>query len=406
MRIRNIFCFLILIFCGFIAGCDKEKIEKEIDTVNYLNIKFELEENLYVGDTYNLFDYLEITTNITEPNIEFASEDGTMIEFAGNAFLCVKAGTTNIYVRGEIGDGKYVYAREKIVVENRPTYYTSFLLNKSQVFVDYGNRENVTNTAIFTGESTYPVVVEYSNNLVQYDYKTGKIDVYGVGECKVTLKVPASRDENKVVIYDTYSFDVIIDKYITNCTLKGSAGGINLKVGETGEFLIDISPKSYTVNPPLLEVNSDILTLEGYRFTANASGECLITMSYETGIGVSYSKEYRVKIYDVPQSINLSIYDGASLVVGDLEIDKEYTLLVSADCDLGNFTNIHVNMVAPSTLEYILLTEASIKDGVVKYKFTVSKACELNIVVGYYKDTYSSQLTCTDSNITKNVVSS
>ena len=404
MKIRNLFCFLILIFCGFVAGCDKEKVEKDITNVDYLNIKFELAENLYVGDTFNLFDFIDISTNLVDPKIQFASENSEMIEFTGTTFSCIKAGITNLYVRGELSNGRFVYARERVEVENRPVYYSNFTINKPTIYVDYRNRENITNKATFEGETTYPVVTEYSNNLVIYDYKTGKLEVNGVGECRVILKVPVSRDENRNIQYNTYFFDVVVNKYITESTLKGSAGGINLKVGETGEFLIDVSPKSHTVNAPTLQVNSDILTLDGYRYTANASGECLVTMNYESGIGVWITKEYRVKIYDEPNALNLDIYDGNEEVDGDLEVGKEYTLVVSADCNLGNFVNILVDLKDPVELGYITMSVPNCKDGKVRYTFVVNDAREVEFWVGYTKDTYSSTLTCTDTLLIKEIV--
>lgn len=404
MKIRNIICFLILIFCAVLTGCGAEKTEKDIKSVEYLNIKFEIDENLYVGDSFRLFDYTEISTNIIDPEIQFGSDDKDIINFDGTTFSCEKAGMTNIYVRGKLSDGRYVYAREKVIVENRPTYYTSFSLQKSIVMVDYRNRDNISNTAYYEGESTYPVIVEYSSDNVKYDYKTGKIEVTAVGECKVSVKVPVSRDENKIVHYDTYSFDVVVERYITEVTLKGSAGGINLKTGETGEFVLDISPQKHTVDAPTLNVSGDILVLDGTRYTAIGTGECSLTLTYETGIGVFYTKEYKVRIYDQPTSLNLEILDNGMNVDGDLEVGKKYKLIVSADCNLGNFTSLLVNSADPATLDYITLSESNLVDGKVEYSFTVSKETSINFQVGYYKQTYADTLTCIDALLTKNVV--
>ena len=404
MKVRNIICFLILIFCGVLTGCGAEKTEKDIKSVDFLNIRFEIDENLYVGDSFRLFDYAEISTSMINPEIQFGSDDKNIISFDGTTFSCEKAGTTNIYVRGKLRDGKYVYAREKVIVENRPTYFETFSLQKSVVLVDYRNRDNITNIAHYEGETTYPVLVEYSSDNVKYDYKTGKIDVLAVGECKVTLKVPASRDENKTIHYDTYTFDVIVNRYITEVTLKGSAGGINLKVGEIGDFVLDISPQKYTVNAPTLNVAGDILVLDGTRYTAVSAGECSLTLTYERGIGDWYTKEYKVRIYDEPTSLNLEVLDNGVSVDGYLEAGKEYKLVVSATCELGKFTSILVNSADSTTLDYITLSEANLVDGKVVYTFTVDREMDINFQVGYYKQTYSDTLECIDAILTKTVV--
>ena len=406
MKLRNIICFLILIFCGILTGCgDKEKLEKDITSVDYLNIHFELDETLYVGDSFVLSDYVEISTNIVNPTIQFGCEDKEIISFADNVFSCLKAGETNLYVRGKLNEDKYVYAREKVVVEERPSFYTSFELQKSVVEVDYKNRNNIKNIATYTGVSTYPVVVEYNNNILTYDYVTGLLDITAVGQCKVTVKVPISRDENMTVHYQTYTFDVDVQRYITNVSLTGYSGGINLKVGEVGEFLLNISPTKYTVDSPTLAVNSDILSLNGTCYVANQVGDCSLTLTYKTGVGTWYSKEYRVDIYDEPSTLTLGVYYDGTQVNSDLEVGKEYKLVVSADCALGNFTTLLVNSVDPATLDYLTLSEPKNKDGKIEYTFKVDIIIEIDFQVGYYKETYSATLTCIDALLTKNVVS-
>lgn len=403
-RIRNIFCLILIAFCGFIVGCSSEKVEKDIKTVDYLNIEWDIEDSLYVGDIFKPTDNLKISTNLTNPQIQFGSENEEIIKITDNGFLCLSEGETRVFARARLSEGRYVYASEKIIVESVPSFYTSFSLQSSVVKVDYKNRENIKNVVSCTGESTYPVVVEYSSDILTYDYTTGLLDIKKVGECKVTLKVPAYRDDNRELQYTTYAFDVYVDKVITNVTLTGYSGGLVLKKGEVGQLLLNVSPTTYTVEDPKITCDSDIISFEGTTYTAKEVGECNITITYQNGVSTFDSKTYKVKIYDQPENLILGLYHDDVIVDGDLEVGKEYKLIISADCVLGDFSSLLINNVDPNQISEITISQAKLVEGKIEYKVTINAEMDISFLVGYYKSTYSSEITCIDAILNKTVV--
>ncbi len=379
-NIQKLCTILLFLLCGLLMGActSKAKIEKKIDNVSYANIKLNITDPLYVGDSHDIENYLTFSSNMESVVFQCMSTDEKVLSFDGKTFLCNSVGKTTIRVRVKVKDGTYVIANQNVEVESTPSYYTSFSFEKDVVYANYSDK-TAKNSILAGGKSSFPVIIDITNNLVTYDINTGEIKFNGIGDCVVIARVPYGRDVNKNMLYHEYSFKVYVDKYISSLSIKGGSSTITLKEGEENDFILNTN--DYSCADPILSVDSDVVTISGKHYVANRSGECTLTISYLTNPGVTKTKTYKLKVITEPSALTGTLYLSGTEVVGDLKPNTEYVLILSS-------TGIKLNK------DYVSISGIECKIGTnldnVKITFTTpSSLQELKIRVTYNKETYS-----------------
>ena len=374
----------LFLLCGLImvACAPKSKTEKQIDDVSYANIKLNISQPLYVGDSHDIENYLIFSSNMESVVFQCMSTNEKVLSFVdGKTFLCNSVGKTTIRVRVKVKDNTYVIANQNVEVENAPSYYTSFSFEKDVVYANYSDK-TAKNPMLAGGNSSYPVIISVTNDLVTYDIKTGEIKFKGIGNCKVIAKVPYGRDASKNVLYHDYSFSVYVDKYVKSLSIKGGSSVITLKEGEVGDFILNTN--DYSCADPVLSVDNEIVSIDGLHYVANSCGRCTLTISYLTNPGAISTKTYTLNVIGEPRTIIDTLYLGSVEAVGDLKPNTEYVLILSsADSDLVK--------------DYVSVVGVDAKVGKsnnnVKITFTTPGTLqELRVRVCYYKKTYSSEV--------------
>lgn len=400
MKKLRAFCVAFcVVVCAFVlVGCADEKTSKTIIDYDYTNIKLNINDTLYVGDSYNIENYLTFSSSLEVVTFQCLSTNTDVIEFAdGKTFVCKSVGSATIKVRTEVKDGTYVIATDNVEVEVEPEYYTSFMFEKNEVYVD-ASEKKASNKIITQGTSTFPIVVSsYPSGLIQYDTKTGDITFSGAGNCVVTAKVPYGRDNDKNILYHNYSFSFYAERYISGITFTGATGGsILLKEGEEGDFTISVSnAKTYTVAAPTITSNSDNITLDGYHYIANRAGTCTLTVSYETSHNVFTTSDYTLKIVKDPIDIDYTIYYDDNEHTGQMLQNTEYLIKLT-----GAFDNTSGADADWLFLDKAYLVSVSGVDGTVTKNgndlditFSTPNATgSLTIQIVYEKQTYSSRI--------------
>lgn len=403
--LRKIGVVVFLCLCCFgLVACSDEKKSKDIDDISYTNVKLNITDALFVGDSYDIEDYLTFSSNIDNVVFQCMSTDEDVISFIdAKTFKCNSAGKTTIRVRTPIKDGMFVTANQNVEVELSPSYYSFFSFAMDEVHASYSGTASqrvAQNTATMQGESSFPLQVEYSTDLATYDPYTGKITyIKATGNCRITVRVPYARNVDKEVLYQNYTFDLYVDRYVKNISLTGGGSGITLKTGETGTFNLNINDGNGCTcsAPTITALNSDMLSINGYNYTALSSGtsegkgKTSIVVTYYTAHGVTATKTYFVTILDEPTELNCAFYLNNGIVSSPLTSYTEYKLKISGTFDAG----VENAILDKDKVELSVygIDGTARKNGVdIDYIFTTPSAGSYEVTVRYYKATYSSAI--------------
>lgn len=406
MKLLRKLCIVgILCLCCFgLVACSDEKKSKDIDDILYTNVKLNITDPLFVGDTYDIEKYLTFSSNIEQVTFQCMSLDENIIKFLdGKTFICKAVGKTTIRVRTPIKDAMYVIANQNVEVEESPSYYSSFGFEMSEVYASYSgvaSKRVAQNRATMLGESSFPLLVECPD-YVDYDVYTGEI-TYGdiTGNCEITVRVPYDRNANKEVLYDNYSFMLYVDRYVKEISLTGGAKSFALKVGEKGTFKLNINDGNGCTCPaPIISIlNNDMIKVDGYNYevlssgSAEGKGRTEMTVIYYTAHGITAHKEYTITVLDEPSAFNCTLYSGDSVVTSPLNSNTEYVLKIKGVFD-DNAENAYLNKAYLSV--YGLEGTATKNGNDIDFTFSTNKAGSYPVTIKYQKKTYGDQIDVT-----------
>ncbi len=413
MKLLRKFCIVgILCLCCFgLVACSDDKKSKDIDDISYTNVKLNITDSLFVGDYYDIERYLTFSSNIDNITYQCQSTNTDVIEFVdGKTFKCKAEGKTAIRVRTPIKDGMYVIANKDVEVEMAPSYYSFFGFEMDEVYASYSgttSKRVAQNTATMQGKSSFPLIVEYSNDLATYDPYTGKITYKkATGNCNITVRVPYSRNTNKEVLYKNHTFVLYVDRYVSSISLTGGGSGITLKTGESGTFKLNINDGAGCTcpTPTITTLNSELLAIDGWNYTVLKSGTALgggktsLTVTYYTAHGVTNTKEYYVTIVDEPVELDCTFYSGGETTTSPLSVGTEYKLKIKGVYNTG-VENVVLNK------DYLsVYSGQDVLDGTAKkngndidYTFTINKTGVYTIIIRYYCATYGSKIDITET---------
>lgn len=412
MKKLRILCMVVLfVLCGLVcAGCSDNKTSKDIGDIEYTNLKLNTISNLFVGDSHNVEDYLVVSTNKSDVEIECESLDKNILFFIDNTtFICRGEGKTTIKVRSLVKDESYVVASQVVEVEKQPSYYTDFSLDYDNVYASYEYAKAdrvVTNAVHAEGTSSFPVLVEFSNeDLVDsYDLTTGEIKYkYALGDCDITVRVPYGRNERKEILYNNHTFTLHIQQFVKTVTISGAtSGSLTLKANSTGQFNLNInSGKGCTCEAPVITANTDAITITGTTFSTNRSisqtdenTSPKLHIKYlkgytEDALPIYDYKDYSLKIIDAPIDFTYTVYDSDNQVVeGVLAPNADYTLYVEGVFD----DNAQNGAIDKTYLSVIGINANSItKKGTgINIKFTLNDTTtQLEIAFVYERNIYN-----------------
>lgn len=401
MKFVKRLCMVVLfcLCCFGLTACN-EKTSKDIDNVSYTNVKLNITDPLFVGDYYDIERYLTFSSNIDNITYQCLSTNTDVIEFVdGKTFKCKTEGNTTIRVRTPIKDDMYVTANQNVEVEQAPSYYSYFGFAMDEVYASYSgtaSKRVAQNLAIMQGESSYPLLVEYSNDLATYDPYTGAISYSkNTGSCRITVRVPYDRNNDKEVLYHNYSFMLYVDRYVSSISVTGGGSTITLKTGETGTFDLNINDGAGCTcqAPTITALCSDMLLIDGLNYTALSSGssdgngKTYITITYFTAHGVADTKTYTVVILDEPTALDCAVYSGNDIVETSLVSGMTYKIKIKGVFDDG-VENNYLDKDKVELSVYGIEGTARKNGADIDYSFTAPSAGSYEITIRYYKKTY------------------
>ncbi len=320
-KILSFFILIILSFVCVACGKDpsisyaKQKIQINFDetyTIDSKDIKIEDSDNDYI---------------ITILNTDIALIDKLTI-------YPKSKGET--YVRFQI-KGEKVYTDVPLVVTH-DVYATSATIENSNVVLDINSTTEVFNRVTTNAGCNEVPLVTYNNNVVSYDYITGKLTPVAVGTTTVVVLFNnCNVSFNVTVIDNIYTTKVEVEDHI-------------LYVGNEGKFNYEVFPdlantyRFYTFATDLLDVNA-----KG-EYVAKAEGEAVVIVEYYIAENTPVSKVFDVKIIAELESFEFDIVNTDStnakyylkekdykIVINNIENIKEDDVVVSDNFEIKDF---------------------------------------------------------------------
>lgn len=236
---KKFFALLILILSSTMCfACGKDA---------YISYKRE-EVYLNLGSTYHVPSG-DITVHNSSSDYEIISLDDSVAVISGNVIYSVAEGETTIRIR--LVENSAIFKDFRLVVTNIK-YVENATIKDERVYVNMGKEEEVYNPIIYGNSDANEVPeVSYNKDIIDYDYKTGKITPKALGD---TVVIVLFRDCNVSFRVSVINEIYALSLEVPDCTLLN---------GYSGKFVFSIFPDNantysfFTPTNDYIEVNDD-----------------------------------------------------------------------------------------------------------------------------------------------------
>lgn len=320
---------IIFISMGVFIGCgDKPSISCDIKEISiYQNQEFTLKDKLVNVENY---------------------EDGYTIEIADESIAKV---VDNRIIAKSVGKTKLklmLDGYEEVFTEIDVTIKEGFVakwisVDSPSVTINLGHESIKVNKINFNSNCTEVPVITYDEDIIHYDYLSGKITAIETGNTIVNISFAECQAS-----FEVYITDVV---YVESMTVDSS---MQLFKNTTGKLTFGLFPSK--ANTYRFWTDSNILSItdKGYYQTFE-TGEAEINYQYYTSINdVSPVLSFKIIVVDSTIEYDISILDDQMISVSNYMLDKDYYLVINClPAVHGSLFSLSSNINIKSTMSWV-----------------------------------------------------
>ena len=165
--------------------------------------------NLEVGEQINLENYYTILPSTSKAIVMCIVADNSYAKIStGNILTAKHIGKTQVLLKVDAGSNNFIERNINVEVNEKSCIPTALSFEKEVVNLNLQSK-NITNKLIVTGKyNVTPIITYSSNNICNYNYKTGIITPLNYGQTTITV----SFSNNDEIISKSFIVNVI-DEY-------------------------------------------------------------------------------------------------------------------------------------------------------------------------------------------------